>query len=479
VTATDDAPSRTPVAGTPQATTVQATTVQATTVQATTRAAALLSPRAQRVVLAGMVAFISLSAFESLAVSTAMPTVAVALDGLRWYTVAFAASLAASVVGMVGAGPWTDRRGPTPPMWTGALTFLAGLLLAGCATTMGALLVGRLLQGVGGGLTNVALYVLVARVFPPQRRARVFATFAAAWVVPGVVGPLVAGLVVEHLGWRWVFLGVVVLAAPALLLLRPGLAAARASGPGAGSVPGPAPEAAPGPTPEDPASPAPRAAHRAARSTARDVAGAVLRARRGLGTTVVVRSLASAAFSGAEVLLPLVLAHERGLAPSAAGSVLTLHVLGWSAGSWLRGRGSRPPAAYVRLGAGLLAAGTVGVALLAVPGVPLLAGAAPWALAGLGMGFLYPTLSMLALELAPPGGQGTASSALQVADALAGALALAVAGQLLWTLHARAGLAAYAACFALAGALALVAVGLARRTAPAAGAAGAGSGITR
>ncbi|WP_201308883.1 MFS transporter [Puerhibacterium puerhi] len=416
---------------------------------------AALSPRAQRVVLAGMVAFISLSAFESLAVSTAMPTVAVALDGLRWYTVAFSASLAASVVGMLTAGPWADRRGPTPPMWAGALTFLAGLLLAGCAPSMGAMLVGRLLQGVGGGLTNVALYVLVACVFPAQRRARVFATFAAAWVLPGVVGPLAAGLVVEHLGWRWVFLGVALLAAPGLLLLRPGLAAARGAAP---AVEGDSNARSTPRVPRD--------------GVARDVAGAVLRARRGLGTTVVVRALASAAFSGAEVLLPLVLAHERGLAPSAAGSVLTLHVLGWSAGSWLRGRGSRRPVTYARLGAGLLAAGTVGVALLAVPGVPLLAGAAPWALAGLGMGFLYPTLSMLALELAPPGGQGTASSALQVADALAGALALAVAGQLLWALHAAVGLAAYAACFALAGALALVGAALAGRTAPTPGTAG-------
>jgi MFS family permease len=403
------------------------------------RGAPVLAPRAQRVVLAGMVAFISLSAFESLAVSTAMPTVAVALDGMRWYTVAFSASLAASVVGMLTAGPWADRRGPTPPMWAGAATFLAGLLLAGCATGMGALLAGRLLQGAGGGLTNVALYVLVARVFPPERRARVFASFAAAWVVPGVVGPLVAGLVVEHLGWRWVFLGVVLLAGPALLLLRPGLAAAR----GQAAEPG-----------------AP-----AARGVARSVVRAAVRARPGLGTTVLVRALASAAFSGAEVLLPLVLAHERGLSPAAAGSVLTLHVLGWSAGSWLRGRGSRRPATYVRLGAGLLAAGTVGVSLVAAPGVPLVVAAAPWALAGLGMGFLYPTLSMLALELAPDGGQGTASSALQVADSLAGALALALAGQLLWALHAAVGLAAYAACFALAGALALVAAALAARTA--------------
>ena len=69
-----------------------------------------LSRGAQRLVIAGMIALCSLGAFESLAVSTAMPTVAVDLDGLRHYTLAFAVALATGVVGMLAADPPDDAR---------------------------------------------------------------------------------------------------------------------------------------------------------------------------------------------------------------------------------------------------------------------------------------------------------------------------------------------------------------------------------
>lgn len=414
----------------------------------------LLGARAQRTVLVGMVAYVALGAFESLAVSTAMPSVAAELDGLRLYTWAFASSSAAGVVGMLVAGPWTDRRGPTPPLWTGIGLFLVGVVVAGLAPTMPVLLVGRTLQGAGTGLEGVALFVLVARVFPEARRAKVFAWFAAAWVVPGVVGPLLAGTVTQYLGWRWVFLAVPALAVPALLALRPGLAAARRA-PATVVTSGSAPDGA----------------------SWRPVARAVLRGSRGLGTVVLVRALVAAAFVGAEVLLPLALTRERGLPPAFAGAVLTLSVLGWSAGSWVRGRGVRglTHAGYLRVGGASIVLGTAGVALLVAPGVPLAAAAAPWVLGGLGMGLTYPTLNLLVLELAPPAAQGVSMSALQVADAVASALALAGTGALLWALHDRVGAVAYAVCLGLAAGLALTATALVGRTRPGAGR-GAGRG---
>ena len=84
------------------------------------------------------------------------------------------------------------------------------------------------------------------------------------------------------------------------------------------------------------------------------------------------------------------------------------------------------------------------------------------------MGLAYPTLSILVLELAPSGAQGVATSALQVADALAAALALAGTGALLWALYDVVGLPAYAVCLALAAALAAGVALLAGRTRPAA-----------
>ncbi|NNC24843.1 MFS transporter, partial [Salinisphaera sp. USBA-960] len=74
----------------------------------------LFAPR-YRGLTAGAVALVALVGFEALAVTTAMPTVARALDGLPLYALAFAGTLAASVVGMVAAGPWADARGPVAP----------------------------------------------------------------------------------------------------------------------------------------------------------------------------------------------------------------------------------------------------------------------------------------------------------------------------------------------------------------------------
>lgn len=183
----------------------------------------ILSAR-YRATTIGMVALVALHAFEALAVAAAMPTVAEALDGLRLYALAFGGTLATSVIGMTLAGRWADRHGPARPLWYGLGCFVLGLLLAGFATRMGMLVAGRLMQGLGAGAISVSLYVMVGRSYPEHLRPKVFAAFSAGWVVPSMVGPALSGLMVQHLGWRWVFLAVPLLAIPAALLLRPALA---------------------------------------------------------------------------------------------------------------------------------------------------------------------------------------------------------------------------------------------------------------
>jgi len=166
-----------------------------------------------RAATVGMVALISLIAFEALAVTTAMPTVARELNGLKAYALAFGGVLATSVIGMTLSGRWSDRKGPAPAMWTGLAGFVVGLLIAGFAHDMPTLLVGRLVQGLGAGCLSPALYVIVGRLYPESLRPKVFAAFSAGWVVPALIGPAVSGAIVEHVGWRWVFLGVVALTA--------------------------------------------------------------------------------------------------------------------------------------------------------------------------------------------------------------------------------------------------------------------------
>jgi MFS family permease len=186
----------------------------------------------------GSCALVFLGAFESLAVTTIMPVVSADLDGAGLYAIAFAGPLATGVIGMVIAGSWSDRSGPVAPLYTSSVLFAAGLLIAGTAITMPALVAGRLVQGLGTGAQTVALYVVVARVYPARLHPSIFAGFAAAWVIPSLIGPFAAGVVTEVFSWHWVFLGVVALVAIATAMVAPALRGLRGRHEASGSEPG-------------------------------------------------------------------------------------------------------------------------------------------------------------------------------------------------------------------------------------------------
>ncbi|MGK5737679.1 MFS transporter [Micromonospora sp. URMC 103] len=440
----------------------------------------LFAPRL-RAMTVGSVALISLLAFESLAVGTAMPTVARSLDGFALYGLAFGGPFAASVLAMVLSGIWCDARGPRPSMWQGLVWFVVGLVVAGTAPTMAVLVVGRVVQGFGSGLLSVALYVIVGQAYPEELHRRIFAAFAAAWVVPSLVGPAVAGLVVEHLDWRWVFLAVPAVAVPAGLLIRPGLrsiARIAVTAPPAGAVARVGWACGAGVSAALLHIGGQQRGASAVVLTAVAVAGLLvcaprllpagfLRAARGLPTVIGLRGLASAAFVGAEVVIPLMLSRERGLSPTAAGLVLTVGALAWSAGSWVQGRMPAPAsrATLPRVGLACITVGIGTVASTVAPGTPIAVGVLGWAVAGTGMGLLYPSLSVLTLELSAPGEQGRNSSSLQLGDSLFAATVLALTGAVL-AAGSAPGAGSYLATLAVAAGLALLGALLATRVTP-------------
>ncbi|MET0788051.1 MAG: MFS transporter [Cellulomonas sp.] len=390
-----------------------------------------------------MVTLIFMVAFESLAVTTVMPTVSNALDGASLYAFAFAGPLATGVVGMVVAGPWSDRSGPRTPLLVAIGLFMVGILVAGAAPTMAVLVAGRLVQGLGGGAMTVALYVVVARLYPALLHPRLFAWFAAAWVVPSLVGPAAAGAVTQHAGWRWVFLGVAVLVVPTTLVLLPAL---RRIGP-----------------PETPGDPAPRgrlawaglaaaavlglnlAAHVAVpwSVVVAVVTGALalvalravvpagtLRGARGLPSVVAARGLVAGAFFGAEVYLPYLLTERYAFSPTTAGIALTVGGVAWASTSWLQGRlGERlSHRTAVVVGSVLTLAAILGALVTAAEDLPAAVAITSWTLAGAGMGLAYPRLTVLVLAYSTPGSQGVNSSALSIADSIGAAIALALTG---------------------------------------------------
>lgn len=435
-------------------------------------------------VTAGTCALVFLAAFESLAVTTIMPLVSRELDGAGLYALAFAGPLATGVIGMVAAGNWSDRRGPTAPLYGSVALFVLGLLIAGTAVSMPVLVAGRLVQGLGGGALTVALYVLVARIYPGTLHPKIFAAFSAAWVIPSLVGPFAAGIVAQVFSWHWVFLGVVGLVIPALLMVAPVL---RGLEPEPAGTPHALPPWAPGRlawatlaalavlglnlsreiripgVPAAPALVAVAAVVIALLAVRPLVPRGTLTFRRGLPGVILVRGLASAAFFGAEVYLPYLLIEQYAFPPTFAGLTLTGGALAWAGAAAVQGRlGSRlSHRGAVSIGA-LMVLGAVILALASTafhwPPAVVIAG---WIFAGGGMGLLYPRLSVMTLALSSKENEGFNSSAMSIADSLGGALALATTGIVFAAFTTMA--ESFAGVFGLAAVLAAAAAAVAPR----------------
>jgi MFS family permease len=430
----------------------------------------------------GACSLVFLAAFESLAVTTIMPVVSRELDGASLYALAFAGPMATGVIGMVAAGNWSDRRGPALPLYASVALFVLGLIIAGTAASMPSLVAGRLVQGLGGGALTVALYVVVARVYPAGLHPGIFAAFSAAWVIPSLVGPFAAGIVAELLSWHWVFLGVVGLVVPAMVMIVPVLRGMDPGGEQATLPPwatgriawaGLAALAVLGlnlsagvtiaAVPAAPALLAASAVVIALVAVRPLVPRGTLLARRGLPSVILTRGLAGAAFFGAEVYLPYLLIEQYGFPPTFAGLALTAGAVAWAGAAAIQGRlGTRlSHRTAVRIGSALVLAAIVLTLATAAFRLPAAVAIVGWTFAGGGMGLLYPRLSVMTLALSTKENEGFNSSAMSIADSLGGALALATTGIVFAAFTTTA--ESLAGVFALTAVVAVAAVAVAPR----------------
>ena len=167
----------------------------------------------RRALTTGLVLTVTLIGFEALAISTVMPIVSNELGGIELYGWVFSAFFLGSLIGIVVVGGAIDRGGLAVPYGVGLALFAIGLLVGGLAPSMLVLVAARFVQGLGAGTLQPIAYVAIGRTLPEALRPRMFATLSTAWVLPGVIGPAIAGSVGEHIGWRFVFLGLLPLIA--------------------------------------------------------------------------------------------------------------------------------------------------------------------------------------------------------------------------------------------------------------------------
>jgi MFS family permease len=430
----------------------------------------------RRAIAFGLILTITLVAFEALAVSVVLPIVAADLNGLALYGWVMSAFFLGNLVGIVAAGRQIDAVGPARPFIVGLMLFAVGLTIGGLSPAMGVLVAARAVQGFGAGAIAPVAYVAIGRTFPEAVRGQMFAYLSTAWVVPGLVGPALAGWVALHVGWRAVFLGLLpliaiagVLTVPALRRLPQALKAPTTEG----SLDALTADARTAGAPSlrealrlsigaalvlGGLSPASLVLGLAPADLARSIGGptlaliglpvillglviavppfrsltppGTLTGASGLPAAVLIRGILTFSFFGPDTFVPLALQGIRHVDAAQAGLALTAATLSWTAGSWIQAH--RMPVGgerrFIQAGFAIVLVGVALTATVLSPAVPVWVALPTWAITGLGMGLSYSPISLFVIRKARPGAEGAATSGLTLADTLGTALGAGLAG---------------------------------------------------
>ncbi|WP_341578313.1 DHA2 family efflux MFS transporter permease subunit [Microbacterium schleiferi] len=144
------------------------------------------------------------------------------LDNVVWVTSSY---LLAYAVPLLITGRLGDRFGPKTIYLIGLVIFTGASLACGLSPTLGALIAWRAVQGLGAALMTPQTMAVITRTFPPHRRGAAMGLWGATAGVATLVGPLAGGLLVDGLGWEWIFfinvpVGVIAFVLAAVLVPR-------------------------------------------------------------------------------------------------------------------------------------------------------------------------------------------------------------------------------------------------------------------
>src|SRR5436853_4635482 len=180
-----------------------------------------LSKADVRNIFYGLMLGMFLSALNQTIVATALPTIGREFgdfENLSWVIIAY---LLSSTVVSPLYGKLSDIHGRRSMMLVAIGLFLAGSAVSAAAPDMAMLIAGRTLQGIGGGGIVPMVQTTVAGMVTPRERGLFQAYMGSAWIVAGVVGPVLGGIIADQLHWSVIFWLNVPLGVPTALLFAP------------------------------------------------------------------------------------------------------------------------------------------------------------------------------------------------------------------------------------------------------------------
>jgi len=179
-----------------------------------------LDRRDTLVVFGGLLLAMFISALDQTIMATALPTIAGDLGQLTDLSAVVTVYVLAAAATTAVWGKLSDQFGRRPLLRTAITVFLAGSVLSGIATSIGELVAFRAVQGMGAGGVMTLAMATVGDIVSPRERGRYQGYIQSVFVLASVAGPLLGGMFVDHLSWRWVFYVNVPIGLTALVLLR-------------------------------------------------------------------------------------------------------------------------------------------------------------------------------------------------------------------------------------------------------------------
>ncbi|MEW9501489.1 MDR family MFS transporter [Jeotgalibacillus marinus] len=156
-------------------------------------------------ILASVMLAMFVGAVEATIVSTAMPSIVEDLGGFQLYSWVFSSYLLMSTVTVLIYGKLSDLFGRRPVMTFGMVLFLCGSFLCGFATSMEWLIAFRFVQGLGAGAVLPLATTIVGDIYTKEERAKIQGYLSSVWGISAVMGPAIGGLLVDSIGWQYVF----------------------------------------------------------------------------------------------------------------------------------------------------------------------------------------------------------------------------------------------------------------------------------
>lgn len=170
-----------------------------------TTVALVIDDARRRQIIIGVLVAMLLAALDQTIVAPAMTTIGQSLGHAEYLAWVVSAYLVTATAVTPLYGKLADIHGRHPVIVAAVAIFMAGSVVCALAPSLGVLVAGRAIQGLGGGGLIALAQTVIGDIVPPKQRGNYAAYISGMWAVSGIAGPIVGGAMAEHLHWSMIF----------------------------------------------------------------------------------------------------------------------------------------------------------------------------------------------------------------------------------------------------------------------------------